>query len=62
MILFFWSVMDRYEISEANLGKNEYTCFELFEVWFLNFSLKEETMKNIHNQNVAELAHCIIVL
>ena len=48
--------MDRYEISEINLSKNEYTCFELFEVWFLNFSLKEETMKNIHNRNVTELA------
>ena len=53
--------MDRYEISVVNLGKSEYNCFELFEVWVLNFSLKEETMKNIHNQNVAELAHYIIV-
>ena len=53
--------MDRYEISEVNLGKSEYICFGLFEVWVLNFSLKEETMKNIHNQNVAELAHYIIV-
>ena len=53
--------MDRYEISEVNLGKNKYICFELFEVWVLHFSLKEETMKKIHNQNVAELAHYIIV-
>ena len=53
--------MGRYEISEVNLCKNEYICFELFEVWFLNFSLKEETMKIILDQNVAELAHCIIV-
>ena len=53
--------MDRYEISEVNLSKSEYICFELFEVWALNLSLKEETMKNIHNQNVAELAHYIIV-
>ena len=53
--------MDRYEISEVNLGKSEYICFELFEVQVLNFSLKEGTMKDIHNQNVAELAHCIIV-
>ena len=53
--------MDWYEISEVNLGKSEYICFELFEVWVLNFSLKEETMKNIHNQNVAELTHYIIV-
>ena len=44
--------MDRYEISELNLGKNEYICFE--------FSLKEEIMRNIHNQNVAELVHYII--
>ena len=53
--------MDRYEISEVNLGKNEYICFNFFEVWVLNFSLKEETMKNIHNQNVTELAHHITV-
>ena len=53
--------MDHYEMSEVNLGKNEYICFELFEVWVLNFTLKEETMKNIHNQNVTELAHYIIV-
>ena len=53
--------MDWYEISEATLDKSEYICFELFEVPVLNFSLKEETMKNIHKQNVAELAHYIIV-
>ena len=53
--------MDWYEISEGNLGKSEYICFELFEVQVLNLSLKEETMKNIRNQNVAELAHYIIV-
>ena len=35
--------------------------FELFEVWVLNFSLKVETMRIIYNQNVAELAQCIIV-
>ena len=39
--------MDEYEISEVNLGRNKYICFELFEVWSLNFSLKEEAMKNI---------------
>ena len=49
--------MDRCEISEVNLGKNEYICFE---VWVFNFSLKEETMRNIHNQNGAELPHYII--
>ena len=53
--------MDWYEILEVNLSKNEYICFELFEVWFLNFPLKEETMKNILNWNVAELARWIIV-
>ena len=53
--------MDRYETSEVNLGKSKYICFELFEVWVYNFSLKEETRKNIHNQNLAELAHYIIV-
>ena len=53
--------MDQYEISEVNLGKNEYICFVLFEVWVLNFSLKEETMRTIHNQNVAELVHYIII-
>ena len=50
--------MDRYEISEVYLGN---TCSELFEVWVLNFSFKEETKKNIHNQNEAELVHYIIV-
>ena len=53
--------MDWYEISEVNLGRNEYISFEVFEVWSLNFSLKEEAMKNMHNPNVAELAHCVIV-
>ena len=28
---------------------------------FFNFSLKEETLKNIHNKDVAELVHYIIV-
>ena len=53
--------MDRYEILEVNLSKSGYICFELFEFCALNLSLKQETMKNIHNQNVAELAHDIIV-
>ena len=53
--------MDRYEILEVNLGINEYICFEHFEVWILNFSLKQETMKNIYNKNVTKLAHYIIV-
>ena len=54
--------MDRYEISEVNLGKSEHNCFELFEVWVLNFSLKEENIQNIHNQNVTELAHYLSLL
>ena len=54
--------MDRYEILEVNLSKSEYICFELFEVLALNLPLKEENMKNIHNQNVTELAHYVIVL
>ena len=53
--------MDQYEISEVNLGKNEYICYGFLELRVLNFFQKEETMRNIHNQNVAELAHCIIV-
>ena len=53
--------MDWYEILDVNLGKNKYICFELFQVWFLDFPLKEETMKNILNQNVAELARWTIV-
>ena len=50
--------MDGYRISEVNLRKNEYICFELFKVQFPNVSLKEETMKNTFNRDVAELAHC----
>ena len=53
--------MGRYEISEVNLDRKRYIWFEFFEVWVFNFSLKEETMRNIHNWNVAELAHGIIV-
>ena len=41
------------QISEVNSGKDKHIYFELFEVWVLNFSLKEKTMTNIHNQNVA---------
>ena len=53
--------MFRYEISEVNLDKSEYIYFKLFKVSVFNFSLKDETMKDIHNQNVAELVHYIIV-
>ena len=53
--------MDWYEISEVNLGKNKYVCFELFEVWVLDFSLKVKTTRKIYNRNEAELAHCTIV-
>ena len=47
--------MDWCKILEVNLGNNEYICSELFKVWFSNFPLKEETMNNILNRNVAEL-------
>ena len=55
--------MDQYEISKVNLGKNKYICFGLFATWILTFFFKkkEETMRNIHNQDVAELAHYIVV-
>ena len=43
--------MDWNEILEINLGKNKFICFELFEVWFLDFLLKEETMKNVLNES-----------
>ena len=33
----------------------------LWDFWSLNFSLKEETVKNVYNQNVTELAHYITV-
>ena len=56
------SAMDRYKISMVHLSKSKYICFEVFEVWFLIFSLKKETTRKIYNQNVAELARCIIVL
>ena len=55
----FFSVASRK--FKQNLSKNEYICFELFEVWVLNFLLKEETMRTIPNRNVAELTHYIIV-
>ena len=32
--------MDRYKIPEENLGKNEYICFELFELGVLIYPLK----------------------
>ena len=51
--------MDQYKILEVNLGKNEYICFELFEVWVLSFSLKEETMRNTHNRNVAKSSNSL---
>ena len=35
--LIFYSALDRCDISDVNLGKNEYICFELFEVFFLFF-------------------------
>ena len=53
--------MDQYEISEVNLVINEYICLEHLKVQVLSFSLKKETMKNIHNKNVTKLVHYIIV-
>ena len=53
--------MDQYYIAEINLGKIEYICVEPFKVWFLIFSLKEETMRIIHNRDAAKLEHFIIV-
>ena len=50
--------MDRYEMSKANLCKKGYIFLGVFEVLLLNFSLTEETMRNIHNINVTNLAHC----
>ena len=51
--------MDQYEFLKVR--QNKYFCFNLFEVWFLIFSLKDKIMRNIDNRNVAELAHRIIV-
>ena len=53
--------MDQHEISPVNLGKSESICFGLFEDWSLNSALKAESMKNIYNQNVAELVNYVIV-
>ena len=53
--------MDGYEIWEVYLGKSEYIGLIFLRFMFLNIYLKEGTMKNIYNQNVAELAHYIIV-
>ena len=49
--------MDRYELSEVNFGKNKYICFELFEVWFLIFFKKEESMRDIHNRDWINALH-----
>ena len=51
-----------YFSKEVKLVKNEYIHFELFKVCFLNLSLKEESMRNILNQIVTELARYIIVI
>ena len=54
--------MDGYEIYLRGKFKQKPTHL-FWAFWSLRFKLplKEETMKNIHNQNVAELAHYIIV-
>ena len=46
--------MDGYKISEVNLAKSEYICFKLQKFDFQFFSLKEKTMMNIHDQNMAQ--------
>ena len=55
--------MDWFEILEINVGKrkSEDVCLVVFKVWFSNFSSKEETMRKIHDWNVAELVYWIIV-
>ena len=57
--------MDRYEISKVNLGKSlkslKIYLFWAFWSLSLKFFLKEEMMKNINNQNLAELVHYIII-
>ena len=52
--------MDQNEISEVNSGR-KYICFDFFDVWALNFSLKEKTIRNIHNQTVDKLVDDITV-
>ena len=42
-----------------NFGKGKYIFLSFLK---FGFSLKKETMRNIYDQNVAELARCIIVL
>ena len=52
--------MDWYEISEENLGKNEEIVLSFLKSDFQIF-LQKETLRNISDQNVAELLHVIIV-
>ena len=47
--------------AEVNFDKTSIFVLSILNFEFLNSSLKEEAMKNIHNRNVAELAHYIIV-
>ena len=53
--------MNQHEVSDLNLDKNKCICFELSDIWFLNFSFKRQNHRSIHNRNVVELAHCIVV-
>ena len=39
--------MDRYEISEVNLGKNEYIYFEPFKIWFFKFFFKRGNQEEL---------------
>ena len=53
--------MDQYNISEINLGRNEYICFELLEVWSLNFSLKVEATKNTQSGKQSKYGYVVIL-
>ena len=53
--------MDRYQISEVNLGKTKYICFELFEVLSFKFFFKRGNQEEHPYQNVTELVHYIIL-
>ena len=49
-----WDLGNKFKHKQIHL-------FWAFRCSILNFSLKEETMRIIHNRNVVELTHCTIV-
>ena len=53
--------MDRYQISEVNLSKSKYICFELFKVLSFKFFFKRGNQEEHPYQNVTELVHYIII-